>query len=52
MYLINQLHNDYFDNLDKVGNVVENLFVIDQYQFLLRFYILIGVMFRLLRDRI
>ena len=52
MYLINQLHSDYFDNLDKVGNVVDYLSVIDIYQFLLRIYILIGVMFRLLRDRI
>ena len=52
MYLINQLHSDYFDNLDKVVNVVDYLFVVDQYQFLLRIDILIGVMFRLLRDRI
>ena len=31
MYLINQLHSDYFDNLDRVGNVVNYLFVIVQY---------------------
>ena len=52
MYLINQLHSDYFGNLDRVGKVVSYLFVIDQYQFLLHIYILIGVMFRLLRDKI
>ena len=33
MYLINQLHSDYFDNLNKVGNVANCLFVIDLYQF-------------------
>ena len=49
MILINQLHSDYFGNLD---NVVNYLFVIDQYQFLLRIYILIGVIIRLLRDKI
>ena len=47
MYLINQLHSEYFGNLDGMGNVVNCLFVIDQYQFLLRIYILIGVMFQL-----
>ena len=26
MYLINQLHSNYFDNLNKVGNVVDCLF--------------------------
>ena len=52
MYLINQLRSDYFGNLDRVGNVVDYLFVFDQYQFLLRYYTLIGVMFHLLRDRI
>ena len=52
MYLINQLHSDYFDNLNRVGNVVKNLFVIDQCPFLLRIYILIGVMYHLSRDKI
>ena len=33
MFQVNQLHNDYFDNLNKVGNVVNYLFVIVQYQF-------------------
>ena len=42
MYLINQLRSDYFGNLDRVENVVNCLFVIDQYQFLLRVYILVG----------
>ena len=51
MYLINQLHSDYFGNLGR-ENVVDYLFVIDQCQFLLRICILIGVMFHLLRDRI
>ena len=52
MYLINQLRSDYFDNLDKVENVVDYLFAFGLYQFLLRICILIWVMFRLLRDRI
>ena len=52
MFLKNQLHSVYFDILGRVGNAVNYLFVIDQYRFLLRFYILVGVMFRLLRDRI
>ena len=51
MFLINQLHSDYFDNLGRVGNVVNYLFVIDQYRFLLRIYILVGVMFCLLRGK-
>ena len=45
MFQVNQLHNDYFDNLNKVGNVVNYLFVIVQYQFLLHICILIEVMF-------
>ena len=52
MYLINQLHSDYFGNLGRVENVVDYLFVIDQCQFLLPICILIGVMFHLLQDRI
>ena len=52
MFQVGQLHNDYFDNLNKVGNVVNYLFVIVQYQFLLRICILIGVMFRFLQGRI
>ena len=52
MYLINQLHSDYFDNLNKVGNVVNYLFVIDLYRFLLHIYIPISMMFNFLQDRI
>ena len=52
MYLINQLHSDYFGNLGRVEKVVEYLFVIDQCQFLLRICILIGAMFHILFDRI
>ena len=43
MYLINQLHIDYFGNLSKVEIVVDYLFVIDQCPFSLRICILIGV---------
>ena len=52
MFQVDQLHNDYFDNLNKVGNVVNYLFVIVQYQFLLHIFIPIGVMFRFLQGRI
>ena len=52
MFQVDQLHNDYFDNLNKVGNVVSYLFVIVQYQFLLHICIPIGVMFRFLQGRI
>ena len=52
MFQVGQLHNDYFDNLNKVGNVVNYLFVIVQYQFLLHICILIEVMFRFLQGRI
>ena len=30
MFQVDQLHSDYFDNLNKVGNVVNYLFVIVQ----------------------
>ena len=33
MFLVNQLRSDYFGNLNKVGNVVDYLSVIDQCQF-------------------
>ena len=52
MFLVDQLRSDYFGNLSKVENVVGYLFVIDQCQFLLHICILVGVMFRLLRDKI
>ena len=52
MCLVRQLRSDYSDNLSRVENVVSYLSVIDQYQFLLRIFILIGVMFHLLRDKI
>ena len=52
MLLVDQLRNDYFGNLSKVGNFVGYLFVIVQCLFLLRICILIGVMIHLLRDRI
>ena len=48
MFLIDLLHSDYFDNLNRVGNVVSYLFVIDLYQFLLHICILILVMFHFL----
>ena len=51
MCLVNQLRSDYFGN-QRVGNVVDYLFVIDQCQFLLHICILVGVMFHLLRDKI
>ena len=46
MFLVNQLRSDCFDNLNKAGNVVNYLFVIDRYRFLLHIYILIVVMFQ------
>ena len=52
MCLVSQLRSDYSGNLSRVENVVDYLFVIDQYQFLLHICILVGVMFHLLRDRI
>ena len=52
MFLINLLHSDYFDNQNRVGNVVSYLFVIDLYRFLLHIYILILVIFCFLQDRI
>ena len=52
MFLVNQLRGDYFGNLSQVGNVVDYLSVIDQCQFLMHTYILVGVMFHLLRDKI
>ena len=52
MFLVNQLHSDYFGNLSRVENIVDYLIVIDQCQFLLRICILIGVMFHFLRERI
>ena len=51
MFLVNQLRSDCFDNLNKVGNVVNYLFVINQCRFLLHICILIVVMFRLLQDK-
>ena len=45
MFLVNQLHSDYFGNLSRVENVVDYLFVIDQCQFLLRICILGDVSF-------
>ena len=52
MFLVDQLLSDCFDNLNKAGNVVNYLFVIDQCRFLLHICILIVVKFRLLRDKI
>ena len=52
MFQVDQLHSDYFDNLNKVGNVVNYLFVIVQRQFLLHICIIIGVMFHFLQGRI
>ena len=52
MFLIDLHHSGYFDNLNRVGNVVSYLFVTDLYQFLLRICILIVVMFHFLQDRI
>ena len=52
MFQVNQLRSDYLGNLSKVGNVVDCLSVIDQFQFLLHICILIGVMFHLLQDKI
>ena len=52
MFLVNQLHSDYFDNLNRMENVVDCLFVIDLCQFLLHIYILIVLRFHLLQGRI
>ena len=52
MSLINQLHSDCFDNQNKVESVVNYLFVIDRYRFLLGIYILNVVMFHLLQGKI
>ena len=52
MFQVDQIHSDYFDNLNKVGNVVNYLFVIVQCQFLLHICITIGVMFHFLQIRI
>ena len=52
MFQVDQLHSDYFDNLNKVGSVVDCLSVIVQRQFLLHICILAGVMFRFLQGRI
>ena len=52
MYLIYQLHTDYFDILTKVGNNANCLFVIHLCQFLVHIYILILVMFYFLWDEI
>ena len=52
MFLIDLLYSGYFDNLDRVGNVVSYLFVTDLYQFLLHICIPIWVMFHFLQDRI
>ena len=48
----NVLRNDCFDNLDIVENVVDYLFVIDLYQFLLHIFIVTLVMFHLLQGKI
>ena len=42
MFQVGQLHSDYFDNLNKVGSVVDCLSVIVQRQFLLHICILVG----------
>ena len=52
MCLIDQLHSGCFENLNRVGNVRDCLFVIVLCQFLLRIYILIVVKFHFLQDRI
>ena len=52
MFLLDLLHSDYFENLNRVGNVVSYLFVTDLYQFLLLICLLILVMFHFLHDRI
>ena len=52
MFLVNQLRSDCFDNLNKVENVVNYLFVIDPCRFLLHICILIVALFRLLKDKI
>ena len=52
MFLKDLLHSGYFDNLNRVGNVVSYLFVTDLYQFLLRICILIMVIIHFLQGRI
>ena len=52
MCLVTQLRSDYSGNLSRVFNVVDYLFVIDQYQFLLHICILVGVIFHILQDKI
>ena len=52
MFLLDQLRSACFDNLDKAGNVLDYLIVIDRSRFLLHICILVTVMFHLLRDEI
>ena len=52
MYLINRLHSDCFDHLNRLAKIVNCLSVIDLNLFLLRIYLLVLVMFRILQDKI
>ena len=52
MCQVNQLRSDDSGNLSRVENVVYYLSVIDQCQFLLHIYILVGVIFHHLRDTV
>ena len=52
MFQVDQLCSGYFGNLNKVGSVVDYLFVIVQRQFLLHICILVGVMFCFLQGKI
>ena len=49
IFLLNQLRNNCFDNLDIVESVIDYLFVIGLHQFLLHICIFILVMFRFLQ---
>ena len=50
MYLVDQLRSGCFDHLKTVENVVDCLFVVGLFQFLLHICILIVVKFHLLQE--
>ena len=51
MFLVNLLRSDCFDNLDRVRNVVDYLFLLVLHQFFLHICIVILVMFHILHGK-
>ena len=51
MFLVNLLRTDFFDNLDRVRNVVEYLFVLVLHQFFSHICIVTLVMFHILHGK-